>query len=202
MFSKLITVAVIAASVQTAFAACTRSYTVKEGDYCDKISATQGVSTFQLAAVNAGTINDECTNLLPGQELCLGNTGEDCTTTYTVVADDTCSGIAEAAGLNSTILFLNNPQINSECDNIYIGEVGFRFVLCTSKTVQVPPVPSNGVVIPVRGPPAKPVNHPVPVTTVSPTPSPTPAPAAPQPNNLGSNDDDDDDLPFCDELDD
>ncbi|KAF9047544.1 hypothetical protein BJ165DRAFT_1466805 [Panaeolus papilionaceus] len=207
MFSKLITVALVAASVQSAFAACSRSYNVKAGDYCDKISAEQGVSTFQLAANNAG-INEACSNLLPGQELCLGNEGEDCRTTYVVVADDTCESIAQAAGTNSTILYLNNPQINKECDNIYIGEV-----LCTAKDVAVPPVPATGVVVPVRGPPAKPVNHSVPVTTVTPsatpTPTPTPTPpavappvvAAPPANNNSNDDDNDDDLPFCDELD-
>lgn len=80
-------------------------------------------SSYQLAVVNQGHIDEACSNLIPGDEICLGNAGEDCTTTYTVKDSDTCDGINTAHGLNSTILSLNNPQINEACDNIYIGEV-------------------------------------------------------------------------------
>jgi hypothetical protein len=31
--------------------------------------------------------------------------------------------ISAAAGINNTILYANNPQINEDCSNIYIGEV-------------------------------------------------------------------------------
>ncbi|KAG6828481.1 hypothetical protein H0H87_001838 [Tephrocybe sp. NHM501043] len=105
--------------------------------------------------------------------ICLGYAGEDCSTTYKVVADDTCEQIAGNHGLNTTILYLNNPQIDSACSNIYIGEV-----LCVSNTVQVPPHPTGalpGATIPATAAPAKP----------------TATPAA---------EEDDDDIPFCDEL--
>lgn len=39
---------------------------------------------YQLAVVNNGIINDDCTNLIPGQKICLGYEGEDCTTVYGV----------------------------------------------------------------------------------------------------------------------
>ncbi|RDB30859.1 hypothetical protein Hypma_005977 [Hypsizygus marmoreus] len=187
---------------------CTRRYIIKDGDICDSISAAQNVSTYQLSAINVGVIDAECLNLVPSKTICLGYAGEDCSTTYTVVADDTCEQIASNHKLNSTILTLNNPQINAECTNIYIGEV-----LCVANTVQVPPAPAGGnlpgAVIPVTAKPAKPTSTPVQIqittvestTVVNVTPAPTPevtkAPAA------GEEDDDtedDDDLPFCDEI--
>lgn len=61
---------------------------------------------------------------MPGQQICLATTAaEDCTDVYVVQPDDTCDGISSMKSLNSTILRLNNPQINEACDNIYVGEV-------------------------------------------------------------------------------
>ncbi|KAH7890358.1 hypothetical protein F5I97DRAFT_1834858 [Phlebopus sp. FC_14] len=117
---------------------CTRSYTIQEGDICDGISAANHVSTYQLAVVNIDAIDAECSNLQPGGSICLGWEGEDCTETYVVQPNDTCDGISASTGVNSTILWLNNPQIDADCSNIYIGEV-----LCVSNTVQVPPAPSG-----------------------------------------------------------
>ncbi|KAF8965452.1 hypothetical protein BDZ97DRAFT_1812236, partial [Flammula alnicola] len=106
MFSQLFVAAFLAVSAQTALAAdCTRSYTIQAGDYCDKISQAQNVSTYQLAVVNSGSVNSACTNLIPGQSLCLAQKAtEDCSTTYVVLADDTCAGIASKNALNTTIL--------------------------------------------------------------------------------------------------
>ncbi|PPQ75144.1 hypothetical protein CVT24_010101 [Panaeolus cyanescens] len=177
MFSRLFTIAVVAGSITSSWAAassCTRTYTVKAGDYCDKISDAQKVPTFQLAAVNSPAINSGCTNLMPGQELCLGTPGEDCTDTYTVIADDTCEAIAAARGFNTTILHLNNPQLTEQCDNLYIGEAAT-------------PAPSSSAPAPSSSAPA------APASSSAPAPAATNAPA-------GGDDDDDDDLPFCDEL--
>ncbi|KAF8237457.1 hypothetical protein L208DRAFT_1247667 [Tricholoma matsutake] len=125
--------------VQSALAAtCTRSYTVKPGDICDGISAANHVSTYQLAAINP-SINPTCSNLMPGSTLCLGYSGEDCTATHVVASDDTCDFITSMHKLNSTILYMNNPQINQACTNIYIGEV-----LCVASQVQVPSAPAGG----------------------------------------------------------
>ncbi|KAF5309395.1 hypothetical protein D9619_012310 [Psilocybe cf. subviscida] len=176
MFARLFIAATLAVSVQTAFAAsCSRTYTVQEADYCDKISAAQNVSTYQLAVSNADAVGKDCTNLQVGQQLCLATSeAEDCRTTYTVIPDDTCEGIAAKNGLNATILFMNNPQINADCSNIYVDEChpdrnakgypmwtlhpyeadlqpllfsSLRVVLCTEKTVKVAPVPASGVAV-------------------------------------------------------
>lgn len=180
-------VAVLAA--QSAVAGCARTYTVQEGDYCDKISAANNVSTYQLAVVNP-TIDPGCGNLLPGQTLCLGNTGEDCSETYPVQVDDTCDSIMANHGLNSTLLFANNPQIHQACDNIYTGEV-----LCVANAVHVPTAPAAPVTIlpgtkPATSTPTAPA-----VLAASPTPTPTHAPAS---GNTPVADNED--LPYCDEL--
>lgn len=106
---------------------------------------------------------------------------------------DTCDAITGANGINSTLLWTNNPNIDEGCSNIYVGEV-----LCVANSVLVPPVPSSG--IPATSIPATAANP-----TSTPAPSSTPAPvnnaaASPSPSSDDGDDEDDDDLPFCDEL--
>jgi hypothetical protein len=60
---------------------------------------------------------------MPDQVVCLGTEGQDCTKVYTVVEGDTCEWIQEMYGMDSNTLWSNNPQINDDCTNIYIGEV-------------------------------------------------------------------------------
>ncbi|KAI0029906.1 hypothetical protein K488DRAFT_55337 [Vararia minispora EC-137] len=103
-------------------AGCTRTYQVKEGDWCDTISASNNASTYQLATVNSG-INDLCGNLAVGWVLCLGLTSTDCTSTYVVQSGDSVDNIATAHGLNTTVLLANNPQLVADSSNLYIGEV-------------------------------------------------------------------------------
>ncbi|KAJ7654787.1 hypothetical protein B0H17DRAFT_1163488 [Mycena rosella] len=154
---------------------CVRHYTVQQGDICDSISAANNVSTYQLKTINAGYIDAGCGNLIPGDDICIGYAAEDCSTTYVVVPDDTCEAITAAHGIADEILRTNNPQINAECDNIYIGEV-----LCVSSLVQVP---HSGAL----------TGGFVAATTAS-----EPAPTASQ--EAEGEDEDDDDLPYCDEL--
>jgi len=111
---------------------CTRTYTVQEGDTCDAVSAANNVSTYQLAAINPG-IDALCSNLLPEEPLCLGTEEQDCQEVYVVQTDDTCDVLAASQGINSTMVRLNNPQIDEECTNLYIGEV-----LCICDLVKVP----------------------------------------------------------------
>ncbi|KAK0490279.1 hypothetical protein IW261DRAFT_1412850 [Armillaria novae-zelandiae] len=95
---------------------CARNYTVRLGDTCDEILATQDSSTYQLATVNTN-IDTGCTNLA------LGITGQDCTNTYVVVSGDNCVAIAADEGATYDILLANNPNVDSACANIYPGEV-------------------------------------------------------------------------------
>ncbi|KAI9465650.1 hypothetical protein BJY52DRAFT_1220418 [Lactarius psammicola] len=168
---SLIAVAFSSVFVPAIATSCTRTYTVRDGDICDSISAANNVSTYQLAVVNP-EINPGCTDLLPGQNLCLGHSGEDCTTTYVVKANDDCTIVSSAYNINTTVLSHNNPQLNADCSNMYIGEV-----LCVAGAVTAPPPPEG-----------KPPATEIPTTA-------TPA----KPEHTGHPDhDDDDDLPWCD----
>ncbi|KAI9570925.1 hypothetical protein HD554DRAFT_2203705 [Boletus coccyginus] len=144
MFPKalaVLSVALVAQFVSAGNPGCTRSYTVKAGDICDSISAANNVSTYQLAVINDNIIDPDCDNLMPGSTLCLGWQGQDCSTTRVVKLGDTCDGITYASGVNETIFYLNNPQLNEDCTNLYVGEV-----VCTSSIVQVPPKPASGTI--------------------------------------------------------
>jgi len=109
-------------------------------------------------------------------------------------------------GLNMTILYHNNPQLDQSCD-IYVGEV-----LCTSKTVQVPAIPASGITVSTLGqsaPPSTVIPNITPsLTPIAATPAYSPTPtvehtsttlSAPKPSDNGDNPDDEN-LPFCDEL--
>ena len=131
MVFKYIPIAALLLSTITAH--CTRNYVVQGGEICDSISQSHNVSTYQLAAVNFDKINDDCSNLEKGEELCLGWPSTDCNETYTVQKGDTCDLIAYNNKINTTVLWFNNPQINNECSNVYVGEV-----LCVHNGIQVP----------------------------------------------------------------
>lgn len=100
-----------------------RFLTIPPVSYLSLTSRPSLHNRYQISVVNDGIINSNCTDLTPDQSICLGYSGEDCTTTHVVAANETCDDITTAAGINSTMLFLNNPQIDTACDNIYIGEV-------------------------------------------------------------------------------
>ncbi|KAF9000448.1 hypothetical protein BDQ17DRAFT_1359634 [Cyathus striatus] len=102
---------------------CTRNYSVRLGDYCDLISAQQNVSTYQLATVNAGIINADCSNLFLREVLCLGLEGQDCDQVSVVQEGDSCWAIATAASITVDTLLDNNPNVATDCSNIYPGEV-------------------------------------------------------------------------------
>lgn len=180
---------------QTVFAAdCARTYTVVEGDICDSISAKNSVSTYQLAVVNP-QINSDCSNLTPGESLCLGLTGQDCTTTYVIQPNDDCDLVSNAHGLNTTTLMTSNPQIDAECSNLYIGEV-----LCVAGGIPVPPPPSGTSALPGATPPPTATLVKSASASFSATPAPTSAPVPSSSPAADDDDDDDDDLPWCDEL--
>ena len=53
-----------------------------------RLAETYGTSTFQLAIVNEASIDENCDNLTPGETVCLGIEGQDCTKVYTVVPNE------------------------------------------------------------------------------------------------------------------
>ncbi|THH17969.1 hypothetical protein EUX98_g9033 [Antrodiella citrinella] len=202
MFAASVVAALLALPFTSVAATdCARSYTVKTGDYCDLISAQNNASTYQLAVTNNPSINSDCSNLQPGQSICLGFVGQDCTTTYVVQGGDTCEGVYTAHGVNATLFQHNNPQLDSQCDNLYIGEV-----VCVSNGAAVPPLPSGApmpaATVPAGATPATP-----PAITTTAAPAPTAVPDDEDCDDDDGDDDEDcdddedeDDLPFCDEL--
>lgn len=73
--------------------------------------------------MNPLSIDEACEQLQIGSELCLGFEGSDCSKIHTVVEGDTCGHLIDVYGMDDATLRQNNPQINDECTNIYIGEV-------------------------------------------------------------------------------
>ncbi|KAK7688038.1 hypothetical protein QCA50_008408 [Cerrena zonata] len=143
--AALLAVAAIANTAYAQTPSCARTYTVQSGDFCDKISAAQNASTFQLADANKGVIDAACDNLFIGETICLGLTGEDCSTVAVVQDGDTCATITSAAGIQLSTLLANNPNVDANCDNIYVGEV-----LCTASTVIVGGSTTTTIVIPTN----------------------------------------------------
>ncbi|OJA13781.1 hypothetical protein AZE42_07456 [Rhizopogon vesiculosus] len=133
-FTKFVALMAIASSVagQGLPANCDRTMTVQAGNTCDDISAAYNVSTYQLASVNNATIDASCDNLYVGEVLCLGITGQDCTTTHVIQSGDTCSSVSTAADISINLLLQNNPNVNTICTNLYPGEV-----LCTGNQTYV-----------------------------------------------------------------
>ncbi|KAH9065550.1 hypothetical protein EDB87DRAFT_1554630 [Lactarius vividus] len=129
LFSVVVLSAFLTLASAQAREGCSRTGAVLEDDTCDKLSARDNVSTFQLADANP-VINAACDNIFPDELLCLGLEGKDCTTVTVVQSGDTCSAIASAAGISVATLLANNPNIDGGCSNIYPDEV-----LCTDSQI-------------------------------------------------------------------
>ena len=57
------------------------------------------------------------------QVLCLGLVGQDCKTVHVVKTGDSCPTIASQANITDGQLLIDNPNVNPNCTNIYVGEV-------------------------------------------------------------------------------
>jgi len=69
------------------------------------------------------TINSGCTNIFPGELICLALQGEDCQPVAVVQSGDTCSSIAAGAAISTSTLIANNPNLGNNCQFLYPGEV-------------------------------------------------------------------------------
>ncbi|KAG8766235.1 hypothetical protein FRC12_007006 [Ceratobasidium sp. 428] len=107
--------------------ACTRLSTVKAGDTCDSIGARAGISRYWLGVLNP-TINSACTNIQSGQALCVDSAQHNCGSVYQISGQEGgCQAIADSLKLTVANMVSLNPNINSGCTNIYVGEV-----ICTA----------------------------------------------------------------------
>ncbi|KAI0258615.1 hypothetical protein BC834DRAFT_974967 [Gloeopeniophorella convolvens] len=130
LFALVALSALFAVASAQARTGCSRNGTVQDSDTCDILSARDNVSTFQLANANKAAIDPLCDNIFPGELLCLGLTGQDCDTITVVKEGDSCATLTQASGVPLATILANNPNVNSDCSNIYPGEV-----LCTSSQV-------------------------------------------------------------------
>jgi len=139
-------VALVLSSTATSVLAdsCKRWHTVQSGEICDSICQAESVALYQLFVLNP-EIDAECTNLMPGQELCLAKPNEDCKQVYQVKPNDTCEEVSEAHGIKLATFFYNNPQVNQDCTNLYIDEVvcvAHDYINYDHGTTTPPPAPS------------------------------------------------------------
>ncbi|KAJ7171631.1 hypothetical protein C8R43DRAFT_20465, partial [Mycena crocata] len=113
------------ASASASPTSCTKFTTVQPGDSCDAIAQRSAVSIYNLQHINP-TI--PCSGLISGQAICIDSPLVNCSAVYTVDGTEGgCSNIAAAHGIAFPTLVDLNPNINSGCTNIYVGEV-----LCTA----------------------------------------------------------------------
>jgi LysM repeat protein len=109
------------------------------GDTCGAIASDKGITVAELIAANRATINADCTNLRPGDELKIpAKSGAGATTTrstgiptstpragnrtYTVASGDTCSAIAANQGVKVADLIAVN-SLDPSCANLQVGQV-------------------------------------------------------------------------------
>ncbi|KAG8716951.1 hypothetical protein FRC09_014973 [Ceratobasidium sp. 395] len=94
-----------------------KTYTVKSGDNCQTIAASQSVGTNDLISINS--ILPGCSSLQVGQVLCLPQTCQ----TYTVQSGDTCNSIVAAQGSEMSFaqMLSWNPSLDPYCSNLIAG---------------------------------------------------------------------------------
>ncbi|KAI1066831.1 hypothetical protein LB506_012125 [Fusarium annulatum] len=104
-----------------------KTYTTRDGDTCDSIALSQGVSAATMYYINANIFN--CSKITAGTDLCLPLT---CTSIYQVRKGDNCLHIALNAGILKSKLISFNSQLNSNCTNLHDADPDWGSVLCVS----------------------------------------------------------------------
>jgi len=100
---------------------CSAQYTVLSGNTCTQIAAQFGTTFAALVAANPA-LNAQCSNLAVGEVLCIPE--PQCSAEYTVKAGDVCLSIVDQfPPVTVAELLAANPEIDSNCDNLLIGEV-------------------------------------------------------------------------------
>ncbi|KAF9446688.1 carbohydrate-binding module family 50 protein [Macrolepiota fuliginosa MF-IS2] len=74
MFTSTLFTIVCAVIVSVSGASCPAGeqlYTIQAGDTCTSIGSQHGTTLQNIVAVNQPAINSDCSNLLPGQMICV-----------------------------------------------------------------------------------------------------------------------------------
>ncbi|KAL4788805.1 hypothetical protein BDV19DRAFT_395640 [Aspergillus venezuelensis] len=125
---------------------CGEYYQVRRGDYCDSIADRFSIDLQLFEDINP-SIDDDCTNLVPGLWYCVlptrdwdatvtttvtatyttapapttSGTTDQCYEWYVVRAGDTCDMISAVYGVSVEDMRLWNPSLNVECSNLRSG---------------------------------------------------------------------------------
>lgn len=103
------------------------TYITKQGDTCNSIAISHGVSAATMFYTNPTIAN--CSSILPGTSLCLPL---QCSDIYNVQSNDTCTSIAIANGISTQDLLSFNSQLNWNCTNIHSTNPYWGSTLCVS----------------------------------------------------------------------
>ncbi|KAF7316288.1 hypothetical protein MIND_00147500 [Mycena indigotica] len=138
----------------TITAGCTKYYTVVSGDGCASIESRFNLTLAQFIQMNP-ELNSQCTNLALGEAYCVASSNSTssgppanvapgtitagCTKYYTVVSGDGCASIDSRFNLTLTQLIQMNPELNSQCTNLALGEA---YCVASSNSTSTGP-PSN-----------------------------------------------------------
>ncbi|GAP89060.1 hypothetical protein SAMD00023353_3401490 [Rosellinia necatrix] len=118
---------------------CTATYTVRSGDNCNLIRDHYG-DVYTLAQFYSWNpqVNSFCSNLFPGQVVCVGvgsppgtpstcpvpvrpGLASNCNSCYKVVEGDSCYGVFSGHNISLAQFLAWNPDLNSACTNLLIG---------------------------------------------------------------------------------
>ena len=142
------TTATTTSAASSSSSQCTNSYVVKLGDYCTTIAASASLSFPSFIALNKPI---DCTNLQPGQVLCLARTGFNnypsyqCSSIYQIpMTLETCDVIAAKNSLSVSYLLFYNPGL--DCSNLQKGQeicIGTNFVTNSFSSSTTTPVAST-----------------------------------------------------------
>lgn len=102
-------------------------YTTKDGDTCDSIALSEGVSAATMFYTNPNILN--CSDIASGTSLCLPLT---CTDVYSVQANDTCASVAVSNFITSADVINWNSQLSWNCSNLVSPDPYWGSVLCVS----------------------------------------------------------------------
>ncbi|KAK6987472.1 hypothetical protein R3P38DRAFT_2661607 [Favolaschia claudopus] len=100
---------------------CTSYHTVVSGDTCSAMDSSAHIALADFLRWNP-EINLACTNIQLDLAYCVGGGGNACGKVYTVVSGASCAAIVKSQGVTQARLNTLNPQINSACSNLDVGE--------------------------------------------------------------------------------
>jgi LysM repeat protein len=173
---------------------CGKYYQVQTGDFCQVVAVNQTISLPLFEAINPD-IDLKCDNLVPGLWYCVSpiqywnQTGtpttpseipaptttpdgstDDCYQWYVVQPNDNCALIESSFGITFTQLQMWNPNLNSTCGNLLLGEA---YCVDSPETTSQPVDTNTVTAAPTSSSSSAPTSVTAAVTTSTTVPAPT-----------------------------